>query len=60
MNNSKWSTIIAELLLLIFKSIYYITESIYYMIVPTPEKSLADDIVLVSGLTCKNIMPKII
>jgi len=49
MENFKWIvTILVELLLLLVKSLYYIGESIYYMIVSLPEKSLVDDIVLVS------------
>lgn len=50
MENLKWTvTVLVELLLLIVKSIYYIGESIYYMVASLPEKSLADDIVLVSA-----------
>ncbi|KAE9538812.1 hypothetical protein AGLY_005394 [Aphis glycines] len=49
MDKMKWSSIVAELLLLLIKSIYYFGESIYYLIVPMPEKSLADDIVLITG-----------
>ncbi|XP_015373874.1 PREDICTED: 17-beta-hydroxysteroid dehydrogenase 13-like [Diuraphis noxia] len=45
----KWKSILTELLLLLVKSVYYIGESIYYMFVPLPEKSLADDIVLITG-----------
>lgn len=49
MENLKWTlTIIAELLVLLVKSLYYVGESLYYMVMPLPEKSLADDIVLVS------------
>jgi hypothetical protein len=48
MDKMKWTSILAELLLLLVKSVYYIGESIYYLFVPLPEKSLADDIVLVS------------
>lgn len=50
MENLKWTlTVLVELLLLIVKSIYYVGESIYYMVAPLPEKSLADDIVLITG-----------
>ncbi|CAI6359822.1 unnamed protein product [Macrosiphum euphorbiae] len=45
----KWSGVNAELLLLLIKSVYNIGESIYYMFEPLPEKSLADDIVLITG-----------
>lgn len=52
MDNVKWTlTVIAELLVLLVKSLYYIGESLYYMITPLPEKSLADDIVLVNVYT---------
>lgn len=48
MENVKWTlTIIAELLVLLIKSVYYIGESIYYMFATVQEKSLAEDIVLV-------------
>jgi len=49
MDKMKWSSVFAELVLLFVKSVYYIGESVYYMFVPLPEKSLADDIVLVSA-----------
>ncbi|XP_022178842.1 short-chain dehydrogenase/reductase family 16C member 6-like isoform X2 [Myzus persicae] len=45
----KWSSVFTELLLLLVKSVYYIGESIYHMFVPLTEKSLADDIVLITG-----------
>lgn len=55
MDNIKWSLgILAEVLLLFVKIIYFIGESLYRMVVPLPEKSLADDIVLVSLKLSKN------
>ncbi|VVC40027.1 Hypothetical protein CINCED_3A020406 [Cinara cedri] len=50
LENVKWTlSIFAEVLLLLIKSVYFIVESIYHMVVPLPEKSLADDIVLITG-----------
>jgi len=50
MENLQWTlTVLVELLVLLLKSLYYIGESIYYMVAPLPEKSLADDIVLITG-----------
>lgn len=44
------SSIFVEFLILLVKCIYYIMESVYYKVVPLPEKSIADDIVLVGVL----------
>lgn len=55
---SQWMSFFAEIVLLIVKSVYFIVESIYKIIVPLPEKSLTDDIVLVSNAACGSREPR--
>lgn len=57
MENVKWTlAIIAELLVLLIKSVYYVGESIYYMFASVAEKSLAEDIVLVRVNPVKKVL----
>ncbi|XP_012529092.2 short-chain dehydrogenase/reductase family 16C member 6 [Monomorium pharaonis] len=41
--------LLAEILLLIFKTLYYICEDVYRLIVPPKKKSVAGEIVLITG-----------
>ncbi|XP_050522464.1 short-chain dehydrogenase/reductase family 16C member 6-like [Daktulosphaira vitifoliae] len=50
MDNFKWViSIIIEILVLTIKCLFYMAESVYRIIIPMPEKSISEDIVLITG-----------